>query len=108
MKYRSNSILAFIPQNKEGELILNQTLYFQQSLGMRLFILDILKPTSIFTHLFQTKKINSQITEAKEKLHRFVENIIQKEIPRNLILRIKAGDVLSTLKKSLKKVVMNL
>ena len=42
MENSSNSILAFIPQNKSGELVIKEALYFQQILEMRIFILNII------------------------------------------------------------------
>ncbi|NQU51773.1 MAG: universal stress protein [Bacteroidetes bacterium] len=103
MKYSSNSILAFTPQNKESELILNQALLFQEALGKRIFITDIVKPASIFPQIFQTEKVKNRHKEAVDKLHHFVRGIIQKEIPKEVLLRIRYGNAVTTLIKESKK-----
>ena len=103
MKNRSNSILALIPQNKEGGLVLKEALYFQQVLEMRIFILDIIKAPSFLSERFNAKKIETRKIEAQQRQSDFVKSVIQKEIPRNIILRIKTGNVESTLINESKK-----
>ena len=97
MDNRSNSILAFIPQNKSGELVIKEALYFQQILEMRIFILNIMKTPSLLSKILKTKKLETRITKARQKQSDFVKNVIQKEIPKNIILKIKTGDVVPTL-----------
>lgn len=97
MENRLKSILAFIPQNKEGELVLKEALYFQQALGMRIFVLNVIKASSIFSRKFQPKKTESLENEAKHNLNDFIKKVIQEEIPKKLILKIRTGDVVSTL-----------
>ena len=43
MDERLNGILALIPQSKDRELVLKEALYFQQTLGIRLFVLNVVK-----------------------------------------------------------------
>jgi len=102
MQYRSNSILALIPQSKEGETVLKQVLFFQQSLQMRVFVLTIIKPFSIFSKKFRTKILAQKIAEAKDQFKNFIERSIQKTIPDNVIVRILAGEVIPTLIKESK------
>ncbi|MCF6333536.1 MAG: universal stress protein [Draconibacterium sp.] len=97
MSNNLNSILAFIPQNNEGELVLKEALYFQQTLGMRIFVLNVIKAPSLFSRKFQAKNVESIENEAVQKLNNFVKNVIQKEIPKNIILRVKPGNVVPTL-----------
>jgi nucleotide-binding universal stress UspA family protein len=97
MEHKTNSILAFIPQNKEGELVLKEALYFQKMLGMRIFILNVIKAPSFFSKRFQAEKMRILKDEALQSLNGFVKNVIQEEIPKNIILNIKIGDVVSTL-----------
>lgn len=97
MENRSNSILAFIPQNKKGELVIEEALYFQQILEMRIFILNIIKAPSILSKVLKAKKVKTRIIKAQQKQSDFVKSVIQKEIPKNIILKIKTGDVVSTL-----------
>ena len=102
MQYRSNSILALIPQSKEGEAILQQVLFFRKSLKMRIFVLNLIQPFSTFSKWFRVKILEQKITEAKEQLKNFIENSIQKNIPDEVIVRIIAGEVIPTLIKESK------
>lgn len=102
MQYRSNSILALIPQSKEGEAILHQVLFFRKSLQMRIFVLNLIQPFSTFSKWFRVKILEQKITEAKEQLKNFIENSIQKNIPDEVIVRIIAGEVIPTLIKESK------
>lgn len=102
MQYRSNSILALIPQSKEGETVLQQVLFFHKTLQMRVFVLNLIKPFSIFSKKFRTKILNQKISKAKEQLKDFIEKSIQKTIPDNVIVRIIAGEVVSSLIKESK------
>lgn len=102
MQYRSNSILALIPQNEEGKALLKQALFFQKSLQMRIFILNLIQPFSIFSKKFRHKKLELHITEAKEELKIFIENSINENVPENVIIRILAGDAISSLTKESK------
>lgn len=97
MKLRSNTILAFLPQKQDDELILNQALFFKETLGTRIFVLNILKVFSILPHKFRIKKVQKIKNNALLELTKFVKNTIQKEIPKDLILRIKFGKTVQTL-----------
>lgn len=97
MKYRSNSILAYIPQNKDGERILQQALFFQEALGMRIFLIDIIKSGTFFSPNPKSKKNQIRHKGALNKLNDFVKNALQKEIPHNIILRIGWGKLINTL-----------
>ena len=97
MKNNVNDILALIPQNQEGELVLKEALYFQQILGMRIVVFNVLKAPSILSRTFQTGRIESLKDKAKQSLKDFVKNAIQKEIPKNIIFAINEGDIVSNL-----------
>lgn len=89
MKYSSNSILAFTPQNKDCETILKQSLFFQQALDKRIFVVDFIKFAPVLSRIVNRKKIVDIQEEALEKFQDYVQNTIQKEIPKEIILRIK-------------------
>ncbi len=97
MENRSNNILAFIPQNKSGELVIKEALYFQQILEMRIFILNIMKPPSFSSKDLNAKKLETRLIKYRQKQSDFVKSVIQKEIPKNIILKIKTGNVVPTL-----------
>lgn len=97
MKLKSSTILAFLPQQQNDELILNQALFFKQALGMRIFVLNILNVLSILPSKFRLKKVQKIKQSALLELTAFVKNTTQKEIPKDLILRIKFGKTVPTL-----------
>ena len=97
MKYSSNSLLAFTPQDKDCENILNQAIFFQKVLDKRIFVMDFMKPTSKFSKIFQSEKFIDIQEEAIGKFQLFVKNAIQHEIPKEIILRVKTGNIVPTL-----------
>ncbi|MCF6358645.1 MAG: universal stress protein [Draconibacterium sp.] len=97
MNGNKNSILAFIPQNRGGELVLKEALYFQQIFEMRIFILNVIKTPSLFSKIFKTEQIEAIRVKVQQELSDFVRNILKKEIPKNIILKIKTGDIVSNL-----------
>lgn len=103
MHYRSNSMLALIPHCKEGEILLQQVRFFQQSLQNRVFLLHIIRPISWLTHNFQKRKALEIRMEARETFRQFTENVLGKEIPDDYILRLKEGKPMCTLVNESKK-----
>lgn len=103
MEYSCKSILALTSQTEEGKSILRQSLIFQKTLTMRIFILNIIKSASIFSKIFQPKLINTQQEKSINQFHQFIKDAIQKEIPNEVILRIKTGNIVETLIRESKK-----
>ena len=97
MMYRSNNILALVPPDEDGQLILKQTLFIQKSLGMNIFILNVIKEPSFFNTLFRPRKLSYKRNEALNELKKFVENFVDGEIPRYMALRVKSGNTLRIL-----------
>jgi hypothetical protein len=97
MKYRSNSILAHIPQNRKGERILKQALYFKDALGMRIFLMDIIKSGSLFLSNPKLRKNQIRHQGALNKFTDFVKKVLNEEIADNIILRINWGKIVNTL-----------
>jgi nucleotide-binding universal stress UspA family protein len=95
--YRSNNILALIPPDKEGEKILKQALFFQENLGMQIFILNIIDKPSLFKRLFLPEKVLDIKKETLKIQQEFVKKAIGRDIPRNLAIRIKTGNPLKVL-----------
>jgi len=95
--YRSNNILALIPPDGDGKKILNQALFFQENLGMRIFILNIIDKPSMFNRLFLPEKVQNMKKEALRIQQEFVTKAIGSDIPRNLAIRVKAGNLLKVL-----------
>lgn len=97
MKYRSNSILAHIPQNRGGERTLQQALFFSKALEMRIFVMDIIKSGTFFSPNPKSKRNKIRHQGALNKFTEFVKRYLQSEIPNNIILRIGWGKVVNTL-----------
>jgi len=92
MRYRTNNILALIRPNKEGESVLKQTLFFQKTLGMRIFIYNIIDKPPIFERLFIPKKSEYLKEDALTQLQEFVEKSVQYEVRDVLTYRVKMGN----------------
>lgn len=97
MKYRSNSILAHIPQNRDGERILKQSLFFQKALGMRIFLIDIIKTGSFFPTNPKSKRNQIRHQGALNKFTEFIKRVLESDIPNNIIPRIGWGKIVNTL-----------
>jgi nucleotide-binding universal stress UspA family protein len=78
-------------------------MFFQHALGMRVFVIDIPDKPSVFEKVFQQQKIINKKKEALYNLQKFIEDTLQKELPKELSLRIKMGDVPSVLLSQSKK-----
>ena len=101
MDHKLNSILALAPPTTEGGLILREALFFQHTLRMRLFVLNVIKSPSVFSPKTKAQKTN-ELNEARQELCDFMKNILQKELPNHIIPRVKMGDTVSTLIKESK------
>lgn len=97
MIYRSNNILALVPPDENGQLILKQTLFFQKALGMNIFILNIVNKPSILEKVFRSRKLAYKYNKALIELKKFVQNIVGSDIPGYLALRVKSGKPLRIL-----------
>lgn len=97
MYRRSNSILAHIPQNRDGERILKQALFFSDALKMRIFLLDVIKTGPAILHNPKSKRNQIRHQGALNKFTEFVKRSLNKDIPDNIILRIGWGKIINTL-----------
>lgn len=78
--------------NKEGEGVLKQSLFFQKSLGMRIFIYNIIDKPSITERLFNPKKSEYLQQDALKHLQEFVEHSVQGKVRDKLSYRVKMGN----------------
>ncbi len=97
MNYRSNSILAHIPQNRDGESILKQALFFTNALNMRIFLLDVIKTGPVIFHNPKSKRNQIRHQGALNRFTDFVKKCLGTDIPNNIILRIGWGKIINTL-----------
>lgn len=97
MKYRSKSILAHIPHNQQGKAILQQALFFQKALGMRIFVMDFIKSNTFFFLNPKSKRNQIRHLRAVNRFTEFVKEQLHSEIPNNIILRIGWGKSINNL-----------
>ena len=103
MKKKEYSILALIPPNKEGEIVLKEALYFHSTLGIKLVVLNVIKAPTFFARTFQPQKIEATIEKAKEELTNFVTNFVGNEMPNNIVISVRAGNPINILLDKSKK-----
>ncbi len=103
MRYRSNNILALIPPGKDGELILQQALFFQKTLNMRVFVYNIIQKPSLLKEIFHPKKNKTIRMDSLNALREFILKIAPPEALDQLTYRIKTGNPLRVLLRQSKK-----
>ncbi len=103
MRYRSNHILALVPKGEEGIHLLKQACFFQQSLGMKVFLYRIIEKTSFFTSIFHPKRAKKERTQALDELRSFAGKIIPPNLLRHFTYRIHTGKKLPVLLRQSKK-----
>lgn len=103
MRYRSNHILALVPQGEEGINIIKQASFFQQSLGMKVFLYRIIDEPSFFTKIFQSKKARKEKTQALNDLRSFAGEVIPQNKLQHFTYRIHTGKKLPVLLRQAKK-----
>lgn len=97
MKKKEYSILALISPNKEGETVLKEALYMQNTLEVKLVILNVLKEPTFFERNFQSQEIEAEVERAKKELTSFVENVVGNKLPDNIVISVRAGNPIDVL-----------
>src|SRR5690554_290652 len=88
MYYRSNNIMVYLSPDEDGKLLLQQSLFFQQTLGMRVFIYSINDKSPFFKRILRyekTRHVDSFI------LQKFIQNVIPAKSLEHFSYRIKTG-----------------
>ncbi len=97
MKHKDYSILALISPNKEGETVLKEALYLQNTLQIKLVILNVIKESGFFERNFHPEETELAIKNAKQELSNFVRKVLGKEIPKSIITSVRAGNPVEVL-----------
>lgn len=97
MEQKKYSILALISPGKEGETILKEALYLQSTLEVKLVILNVIKEPGFFERNFQPEESETAIRNAKEELSDFVKKVIGKELPKDIVISVRAGNPVEVL-----------
>lgn len=97
MKQKEYSILALISPNKEGETVLKEALYLHGTLDVKLVLLNVIKQASFFERNFQPEETEKAVTKAKIELTKFVEEVIGKKLPSDIVISVRAGNPVNVL-----------
>lgn len=91
MYYRSNNIMVYLSPNEDGKLMMKQVLFFQRTLGMRVFICHINEKMPLLKKLFspENKRLLKMFTP--EKLQEFIINSIPDLALENFSFWVKTG-----------------
>jgi len=103
MKKEKHTILALVPPEKEGALVLKEALLFQKALGMKLRIMNVIEPASFYIRNFEPDVIDDIMATAKRRLVDFVHKTVGEDLPKNVKISVKSGEVVSVLKDLSKK-----
>lgn len=103
MEEKQHTILALVPPGDEGAMVLKEALLFQKALGMKLQVLNIIESASFYIRNFEPEVIDDIIATAKRKLVDFVHKTVGEDLPENVNISVKSGDVVSVLKQLSKK-----
>jgi nucleotide-binding universal stress UspA family protein len=103
MRYRSNNILALVPPCEEGAAVLKQVLFFQQALGMHIFVYQIIEKPSLFEKLFHAKRAKNTKLDSLNRLREFTETTIPARAKKHFTYRVKYGNTLPVLLRQSKK-----
>ncbi|WP_372947766.1 universal stress protein [Mariniphaga sp.] len=101
MYYRSNNIVVYLSPDYEGKLLLQHSLFFQQTLGMRVFICSINEKPPLLKFFFTKKQLKEKITP--EKLREFTKSTIPAKALEHFSFRVKSGKRLPLLIRQSKK-----
>ncbi|MBN2636972.1 MAG: universal stress protein [Prolixibacteraceae bacterium] len=97
MYYRSNNIMIYISPNKDGVLLLQHALFFQQTLGMHVFIYGINEKPALLKNIFNLTKKHSNENITPEKLREFTKSAIPAKTLEHFSFRVKTGKKLPLL-----------
>lgn len=99
MKYKLHDVLALVPLNDDGKIVLQQATNLQKVLDCRVFVLHVIPPISFFTRQFNAGKVKELKDAAMRELADFVGNFYAGTIPENVILKVIAGRLVPSLIK---------
>ncbi len=97
MKQNNYSILALISPNKEGETVLKEALFMQSTLDVKLVVLNVIKEAGFFIRNFQPQEAEKTLKKAKQELTAFVQRVVGKELPGNIVISVRAGNPVNVL-----------
>jgi nucleotide-binding universal stress UspA family protein len=103
MRYRSNHILAVIPPGEDGLSVLKHAMFFQETLGMQVFLYRIVEKQSFFDKIFHAKKVKIQRSQSLQEIKDFAAIHIPEHRLKNFTYRVRNGKKLPILLNASKK-----
>ncbi|MBN1821628.1 MAG: hypothetical protein JW833_12990, partial [Prolixibacteraceae bacterium] len=91
MYYRSNNIMAYFSPGEDGKFLLQHALYFQKTLGMRIFICHINENPAILKRLFKPKNEYNTNNITLQKLREFSESALPADAKTHFSYRVRVG-----------------
>ena len=83
--------MVYIPPDEYGKPMLQQALFFQETLGMRVFICYIVEKPPFLKRLFYTEEKPNINIYTYEKFQAFTKNAVPSEVIDHFSFRIKKG-----------------
>jgi nucleotide-binding universal stress UspA family protein len=103
MYYRSNNIMAYLSPDEDGKLLLQHALFFQQTLGMRVFICSINEKPPLLKKIFNAEKKHFVNKITPQNLQEFTKNTIPAKVLEHFSFRIRSGRRLPVLTRQSNK-----
>jgi len=95
--------MAYLPPGEDGKLLLQHALFFQQTLGMRIFTCSINEKPSLIKRILNSEKNRSVNHLTPEKLKEFTKNVVPAKALKHFSFRIRSGRRLSLLIRQSKR-----
>jgi nucleotide-binding universal stress UspA family protein len=83
--------MVYLSPDEDGKLLLHHSLFFQQSLGMRVFICSINETPPLFKSIFKYEKNRTDNSITPEQLQQFIKSAIPAKSLEHFSYRIKTG-----------------
>lgn len=97
MRIKLHDVLAVVPLNDEGKIVLKQALNLQRVLSFRLFAVNVIQPVSLANQIFGTVSRKELHEKALQNLTYYIRDFLGGEIPVNVIPKIVEGKLVPTL-----------
>ena len=99
IKPRIDKILVPIAITKDGEIAINQAVYFHQVFSSRITLVHIVPSTHIIKRIFKNKEFQIGRKRRQKKITRYVKRFFKGTIPDYIDLKITTGKLVPTILK---------
>ena len=99
MENKFYDVLAVVPFNDEGKIVLKQAMHLQRILPLRIFVLHVVPVVSVIRPFLSLKNIELLKNGARQKVNEFLKDFFNGEIPSGFIPKIVIGNLIRALVK---------